>query len=350
MLIETEKYLNNALSFNAQERELHDLLLAQLPQLIVDIHTHTGRQQDVVNLHQELLLSKASTYPYFDKQNHLETRQALWGEKQIRQVVFGFPLNGVDIASANLHIREVCNGDSSFIPFLLGNPNDVEYTSGEIKQGFWKGLKVYPWQLMPPAKKIVDFLPEAILRLVADTHMAIMLHLPNGLTQDLPELTQIAQRFSRAKFMVAHFGFLRKDDPETIVSLKAIKNYNNIILDTSVYDDEAVFTSAFRILGPEKIVYGSDQPFNLIRGETVFHPILGKRTMTDNLDYHWVDKEEQLQYRHDLGINPAELPNMHFSSLNALLTAIEITFIQKAEQNLVKEMIFNKNAAVLLGI
>lgn len=350
MRIEVENYFKNALVFNDRESEFRNSLLTKLPQVIIDIHSHIGREQDSVNLNPEILLSKASTYPYFDHEMHLLVRRQLWNEKIIKQVVFGFPFNGVDVVSANQYIQATCNKDYSFIPFLLGDPENANYTIGELRKGCWKGLKMYAYQLIPPALRITDFLPETILRETNDLSLPVILHLPNGLNQDLAELIFIAKVFPRTKFIVAHFGFLRNNDSEMVRTLEAIKGYGNIFFDTSVYDNETVLTCAFKTLGAERILYGSDQPFNLIRGKTVFHPTLGKRTMTDNLAYHWVNKEEQLKYRCDFGQDPAELPNMQLSSLNALVSAMEACFTQNEKLERVKKMVFFENATQLIKV
>lgn len=349
MRVEVENYYRTALHFNNREQELRDSLLPRLPETIIDIHSHAGTEQDSLNLNPEIFSSKASTYPYFDYERHLVVRKQLWDEKIINQVIFGFPFNGVAIASANRYIQATCEKDHSFIPFLLGDPENTNYTIEELRKGYWKGLKMYAYQLNPPASRIIDFLPEAILKEIDDLGLPVILHLPNGLDQELAELIFMAKVFPEVKFIVAHFGFLRNDS-EAAGTLEAVKNHTNIVLDTSVYDNETVMACGFKTLGPERIIYGSDQPFNLIRGKTVFHPILGKRTMTDNLSYHWVNREEQLQYRRDFGQNPEELPNLQLASLNALTSAMETCFTQNEELGRVKKLVFFENAARLIKV
>ena len=74
----------------------------------------------------------------------------------------------------------------------------------------------------------------------------------------------------------------RRSLRETENALYALQGQKNIYLDNSWYSEVDVITKALEILGPERILYGSDQPLNLIRAEFFLHPELGERVLTES--------------------------------------------------------------------
>lgn len=347
MNVEIKGYLNHSLQFNETESKLKTELLEEVPSSIIDIHTHIGLREDAQALDPHLLANLITTYPYFSHEQHLQTREHLWHDKEVRQVIFCFPFRGIDIRRGNDYVQTIVNSDSSFIPFLTGEPQDVGYCVEELRTGKWRGIKMYPEQLWPSGERIADFYPDAVLKELDRQSLPAIVHLPHELTIDVPELLDLAQSFSQMAFVVAHFGMARGKFREIEDALRALQNQENIYLDSSWYSEVAIIARALELLGPERILYGSDQPLNLIRAEFFTHPELGKRVLTD-FNYHWANEEEQKSYKETSGLKPSSLPNMHFRSLRALLTAISLVYSNEEFKDEVKEKIFKKNAEAIM--
>jgi len=348
MKIETSYYLEESLKLNSAEDKIKTDVLKKIPTTIIDFHSHMGRPQDVERLPQDLISDLCTTYPYFSYENHLQTRQTLWGCKNIKQVVFAFPFRGVNIRNGNQYIYDVASSDDSFIPFLTGDPHDPKYTIKELKTGKWRGVKMYPKQLHPSADRIVDFYPAPILDEINNQKLPIILHLPNNLTIDHPELIQLAQTFPRVRFIIAHFGMAKGSILEVEQVLQKLAPSENIVLETSWFSNAGIITIALRCLGLDRIIYASDQPLNLIRAEVYIHPHLGERVITD-LPYHWVDAKEQDEYRRIMDLDPSLLPNSHFKCIKALLDTIEDISYNDSDLLVAKEKIFEANATGLLN-
>ena len=126
--------------------------------------------------------------------------------------------------------------------------------------------------------------------------------------------------------------FLIKDLEETY---KELADKTNIYLDTSLNPSYDVIKLALKYFGPERIMYGSDQPLNLVRYVPFINPEKGQRIITEYM-YHWVDKEEHLKFK-NLAVN---LVHCHWLALNPLRKVID-EFPNKVE---IKEKIFYLNA------
>lgn len=348
MNIEIKPYLQHALQFNSEEIKMQNELLDKVPSKIIDVHSHIGLPNDAVGLDPGLLANLITVYPYFSYENHMKTRAKLWGEnKNLKQVVFTFPFRGIDIRRGNEYIQEIVIQDKSFIPFLTGDPNDIDYTIGELDTHRWKGIKMYPEQLKPPAERIVDFFPLPILEKIDDLRLPLILHLPTNLMKDATELIRLAQNFSHISFIIAHFGMVRWDLDTIQKTLTDTGHFDNIFYETSWYTDKDILSKGLEILGPERILYGSDQPLNLVRAMFIQHPVLGERVLTD-YPYHWVNLQEQAQYRKITEFDPSRFPNIHFQSLSAVVNAVETVF---GTENLkAKERIFYENAVKILKV
>lgn len=164
--------------------------------------------------------------------------------------------------------------------------------------------------------------------------------------QDVDELVDLAKRFEDLTFLVAHFRIARGDKEEINQAIAKTQDCPNIVYETSFY---VLSETALRRVSPERIVYGSDKPLDLVRAEFVFDQSGVERLVTD-YPYHWVDKEEQSLLRTRTTVDPAEIPNIHFTSLFALLKAIEEVYTDPLKQASVRNTIFVQNPRRILKL
>ncbi|MEK7518154.1 MAG: amidohydrolase family protein [Patescibacteria group bacterium] len=351
MSIETKPYIDNAFHFNNAERDIQESVMPNVPRKTIDVHTHLGRRKDADGLAVELYTNMISTFTYFSREEHYEARRTLWtdGFDDITQVAFCFPFRGINIKSGNDYVFEVGKIDKNFIPFLTGDPLDIAYTLHELDTREWKGVKIHPEQLEKKVRNITDFFPHPVLSKINEEKLPITLHLPTNLMIDYPELTNLAEIYPHVHFIVAHFGMSRGNIQLVEKALMSIAAYDNIFLDTSWFIDGEVIKRGLKIVGPDKILYASDQPYNLIRARFVTHPRLGERVLTD-FPYHWANPEEQRAYQNATGLDPHEFSNFHFEGLRALMEAIDKCSETETEKDTIINKIFITNAQKILGI
>ena len=123
----------------------------------------------------------------------------------------------------------------------------------------------------------------------------------------IDELINLAQLFPNITFIVAHFGRARWDFNAIREAIAATNPFHNIVYETSWYTNTDIICEGLTILGYERILYGSDQPLNLVRANFVRDPTLRERVLTD-YPYHWVDFQEQIKYREITGLDPSKFP------------------------------------------
>lgn len=99
---------------------------------------------------------------------------------------------------------------------------------------------------------------------------------------------------------------------------------------------------AMRIVGLDRIMYGSDEPLHLIRSVRYLHPQKGERLATE-YPYHWVDPTDYQAYKHlAVGVTHA-----HWQALRAVKTAVST--LPKRRQRSVKQKLFHDNAHTFYG-
>jgi hypothetical protein len=287
---------------------------------------------------------------HFTYEEHLQVRNALWPRNvELLQIVFCLPFRGMNIRQGNRYVQAIARRDSTFLPFLTGDPCDLAYTLQELETGLWRGLKMYAEQLASPAQAITDFFPHPVLELVNALQIPIILHLPRNLLQGYPELLKLAARYPQLPFVVAHFGMARGDMAQIEQALQATASCPTIFYDTSWFKDVRVFQAGLDILGPERILYATNQPFTLMRAQFVQNPLPGERIVLD-YPYHWADPREQQLYRDRTEAWVETLLSFHYASLAALIVAIEAKYPQKARRTAVIDQVFYQNARWLLTL
>lgn len=348
--LETKKYIEHVLNLNSEELRLRELAISEVPDGAIDMHAHMGQASYSVGMDPAFLSRLVSIFPYFSYEDHLKVRSVLWdNRKDVRQVVFTFPFRGIDFRAGNQYIQEVCAKDEALIPFLTGDPYDNEYTLSQLDNPNWKGLKMYSKLMWEEVHKIVDFFPGPVLEKANDLRLPITLHLPHNLMRDLDELVDLARRYENITFLIAHFGMARGNREEIDRAIAVTEDYPNIVYETSFYVLSEVISQALRRVGPQRIVYGSDRPLDLVRGKFVFDQNGVERLITD-YPYHWVNEKEQDSLRTRTVVDPSEIPNIHFTSLFALLDAIKEVYPNSQEQLSVKQTIFVDNPSRILKL
>lgn len=344
--IDVKKYLKNSLVLNAIEIDIYNKITPYLPNTVIDFHSHSGLKYHAKYLDPFFYNVLNSTYPYFSLKQHEIVNKVLWGQnRNIIRIVFAFPLAGINIAQTNRYNYQHQN--SQVIPFLAGNRFNLPYTIKEITSCKWRGLKMYHHQSLPRARTIKDFYPEIILKTIEKYPIPIIVHLPNNLYDDAEELVYLAKTYPLIKFVIPHTGNLKSFDSKLPKLLGKFSNTKNIFLDTSCAMNSQIIASIIRILGENRLIFGTDQPINLIRGVICFHSHLGYRIATDT-DYHWADPKEQNYYKKSQKIDLSKIPNFHFSSIKAILDAINSLLITNDQKKKIAQKIFYQNALEIL--
>jgi predicted TIM-barrel fold metal-dependent hydrolase len=226
---------------------------------------------------------------------------------------------------------------------LYGLPDDIGYTVDMLADERVKGLKMYYSYIDPAATHIYDIFKPEILAAAEDNNVPIILHTPKVITESADDVLKVAEDFPNLKISIAHLGSSKFDIPGLQDAYDKIAEGTEAYLDTALNPSAEVCIRALRTFGAGRLMYGSDEPLNLLRSIPYVHPSLGQRITTTHL-YHWQDPVEHREYSHlaDGAVHSQWL------CLDALKEAINT--LSPNEQDEAKQSIFHDNAVNLFRL
>jgi predicted TIM-barrel fold metal-dependent hydrolase len=322
---------------------------------ITDSHTHAFDRQDVRFKPRKGTMASTS-YQHYPIERNLRVAQITFSafQKGYRQVVFGLPAHNVDVNAQNNRMMGWAQKDSRLTPMALVTPKMTgQEIESLVRKGF-TGLKPYP-EFYPRFRKKIDvnlYLTEPMLKIADKYKLPIILHpVPDASTHpSLERIVNMAQAHPNAHFVLAHMG--RGRDPKKTRDLcQAIKSLKNVSLSTSVTTDPRVFKIALQMLGPKRIMFGSDFPWGMMEAAL---KKLGKRHGSKEVPeklqglqylpkgkYSWalpeMVKMSSPQYRKNLD-------RMIVSNLEALVGTLEGLFVNGKISEKDIRLIFSGNA------
>lgn len=116
---------------------------------------------------------------------------------------------------------------------------------------------------------IFDFLPHHQLEVLDDRRAWLTLHVPKadrlGHPQNIAEIREIRRRYPNILVVIAHLG-RSYTLPHAQESLPQLADDEGLYFDNSAVLNPAVHRFALEILGPKRILYGTDNPIFYMRG------------------------------------------------------------------------------------
>ena len=126
------------------------------------------------------------------------------------------------------------------------------------------------------------------------------------------------------------------------LAYKSFVRHKNLYVDTAMVFSSQAIALALNYFGEGKILYGSDEPLNLLRVKMYQHPTLGFR-LTSEHPYHWIPPEEYVGYKH----LARGVVHAHWQTLLAIKEAIQ--GLPQARQETVKKKVFFENSKKLFS-
>lgn len=335
-------YLGYSLDFKQEELECRDKLMAVLPNSIIDCHAHCNLRKHTHFSDPIILNHPASTFRGFSLEASKKVQKLFYPGKFVQTLRFPIPLAGVNFKDANSYLlSESASNDKVAI---CGIPNNVEYTISMLKDERVTALKMYSYSICPPAERIYQFFTPEILGVAEDVDVPIILHVPVFLSQCMEDIIIMLKEFPRLKIVLAHLGNPNYTDPGLATLYGEIANFPGVYLDTALVSCKSVIEAAFDVFGFERIMFGSDEPFHMLRTIEYDNPELGQRLIT-KFPYHWMNRGEYKKYKH-LAQNAVHL---HWTSLAVLIDTIREKYGNGNSFELVIKKVFHDNAESFFG-
>lgn len=335
MEIPVDEYLAYAHALTPEEEEFRRLAADWLPERIFDAHVHTNLPQHVEHLDVPLLGHMMTTFPSFTLEQSAGLRELLYPGRQVAALRFPMPYRGIRHREANAYLLGETPPQDRVA--LYGIPTEIDYTVGLLKHPRTSALKMYYQYFSPPAQRIIEVFPEVVLEEAQARGVPIILHLPRMITRCVDELLGVLDRFPRLVVVLVHLGLPHMPVPGLREAYGAVARRERVYMDTAMIPSAKVVGMALEAFGTERIVFGSDEPLNLIRAVVYEHPSKGQRLATP-YPYHWADQAEQ-QESTSIAVGAT---HTHWQQLEAVRRAILAHAPEMKTR--VAESIFHDNA------
>jgi hypothetical protein len=333
-VIRVDEYLAHALSLTEQEFRLRKRLMEWIPNSIIDCHVHSNLMEHVEFMEDETIQTSLSTFPSVSIDESAVFNEIFYPGKVVRKLRFPHVFRGMNHREANAYLLSSSPAYDRVAVF--GLPEDVEYTLAIMHHSRASALKMYYSYVSPKATQIYQCFPPEILEVAQDLSLPIILHLPKVVTESVDDLMLLLNNFPKLTVVLAHLGLPKLPVPGLLDVYKKIVRFDNVFLDTAMNPSSEVIRMALEAFGLNRIIFGSDEPVNMLRYAVYLNPDLGQRVVT-TYKYHWANAAEHEAYKH----LAQDSVHVHWQSIMAIKKAIKM--LPKNKRGIAKENIFHNN-------
>jgi predicted TIM-barrel fold metal-dependent hydrolase len=267
--------------------------------------------------------------------------------REVKCLAFGVPGLDFDIEGGNAWLQEEC-ARRGWYNLAVIRP---QWTQDQLAAALAKPgvIGVKPYYALIGANRdtrdahleasIFDFLPHHLLEVVNDRHGWVTLHVPKaarlGHPENIREIRELRQRYPKVALVIAHLGRCYTE-PHALEAIPLLADDPSIYFDSSAVVNSAAHRVALQHLGPERILYGSDNPIFYMRGRRQYL----ERTYINRTNYPFYFNKER---------EPAEVEATYtllmYEDLRGLKLACQELGIVEQRQI---DAIFHDNAARLI--
>ena len=340
LTIPVPEYLLHAYNLKPQEVALQKQVDEWLPEVVIDCHAHCNLEAHVNYVSDYAYKHMLSSFTYFSLEDSAKLRELFYPRREVRSLRFPKTFRGIDHRAANRYLLEESPLEDRVAVF--GLPEDPDYTVEVMRHPRASALKMYWSYVDPPAKKIYDFFTPEILEEAQALDLPIVLHLPRMIVHTCDDLMSVLSDFPHLRVVLAHLGLSKLQVPHLEEAYRRAAHSPNVWLDTALNPSPEVTSLALDCFGCDRIMFGSDEPLNLLRSIAYKHPEKGERIITD-CQYHWVDPTEYAAYGH----LAKEAVHAQWQCIFAIKKAVDS--YPSSERESIKNLIFSKNAESFFG-
>jgi glutamate-1-semialdehyde 2,1-aminomutase len=244
-----------------------------VPAKVFDIHTHLFHSRHFAEGKRPAFLDEDRGYGLRD----FDEAMARWlPSREVEGLFFGYPSAGNDRAGENAWLHEqiapVVKSINTRALVLAAPEDDPATVRRMLESGVFIGIK--PYRLYADVEDtrhatIESFTPEWMWQLCHEFDGVLMLHImrDGGITDphNVETLRRLCRRYPRCRLVLAHVArsFNYRHARE---GLRALVDLDNVTVDTSAVTQAGAFRAALEILGPRRVLWGSDYMVSELRG------------------------------------------------------------------------------------
>lgn len=304
---------------------LHRAIDGFVPQKVFDAHTHLFHSRHFAEGKRPVFLDEDRGYGMADFQGAMQ----LWMPgREVEGLFFGYPSAGNNRVGENAWLQSQIDMSTNSRALVLAAPTD---DPAEVRRlmstGVFVGIKPYRLYADVPDTKeaeIESFAPEWMWEACHDHDGIMMLHimLADGITdpRNIEAISRLCRQYPRCQLILAHIArcFNYRHARE---GLHHLIDLDNVVVDTSAVTQAGAFRAAIEILGPKRVLWGSDYMVSELRGSCItqgdgftwIHPDLGTDKLTIFGQYTTVGIESLLCLREaceDTGMTQGDLDDI----------------------------------------
>ena len=261
--------------------------------------------------------------------------------KIYKAVCFGLPTPAIDLNRTNNYISKGASDKSNIYPLMIAGKGLLSegQLEKEIIEGGFLGYKVFlNWLGNDYSNIFIEDMISPLEMKIADRYnLIVLLHVPGSDRLADPVVQQgvrnLAITYPNAQIVLAHCGRCYLPD-QMKRAVKAIKDLNNVYLDTSMVMDQTSLEILLEQINTKRLVFATDFPIPIMRGRRV--------SVMD----HWVDivLEGYPKSEYRVQSNNIRATFMVYEIVLAILRAAERLKLSKEEI----ESIFHDNGIEII--
>jgi len=251
-----------------------------IPESIIDAHVHIADpalQIETITdeIRRSYWVMELSDMQDFKTYDHCY--RTVFPGRTVSSIAFGMPNLGWDIESVNAYVAEGARQRDSFSLAVVRPTWVAEQVRDLLRRPGVIGVKPY-YSLIGYDRhgrdkhieaSIYEFLPHHQLRVLDEYHAWVTLHVPRAgrlaHPDNLREVREIRQRYPRIKLVIAHLG-RSYTLPHAREGLLPLAGDEGLFFDISAVLNPEVLELALEHLGPQRLLYGTDNPVFYMRG------------------------------------------------------------------------------------
>lgn len=263
-----------AAQLTARDRALARSLNDFLPAEVYDIHAHPYHPAHFSTPGWKFFGAMGPQGPA----EHRAALQRYMPSTTIHGLYFGMPQKTADRPAINAWVEsEVKQHGTALSRALMlvsaaDNPADV---AAALRSGRFCGAKVYHCYADRPDTMnatVEEFAPEWLWEILHETRGVLLLHIvrDGAMTDEANQrsLRRLCRDYPRAQLILAHIA-RSFNYRHARAGLHALADLDNAVVDTSAVCESESFRAALEILGPRRVLWGSDFAVSELRGRCV---------------------------------------------------------------------------------
>ena len=255
----------------AADSRLIDQLAEFLPDQIFDIHGHLFHPKHCAP---EKCPGAFDASTVWDLNSYFAAMKNRLPKRDVAGLFFGYPSRLVDHAHANEWIAADVAKDTSSRALAVASPDDDPTQVRDlIARKNFVGIKPYHvYATLPDTMqaKIEDFAADWMWEICHDIGGVLMLHIVRDRAiadkENVLSLQRLCRRYPNCRLVLAHIA-RSFNYRHALEGLAAIKDLKNAVVDTALVTESEGMRAALQILGPDRLLFGSDFPFSELRGK-----------------------------------------------------------------------------------